>query len=112
MKGGYRIIDLNGNDFRTGQGVTIPGIYAAIEEDIGKPYMFVNYTISGIEAPAVFSSYNRRAGEYVFIISVSASSIYTLTFSDTDTVLYRGHTYTPVSPSADPSSEDEPSASI
>lgn len=74
MRGGYLIIDFNGeNIIETGAGtdtsVTIPGLYDKIEGNYGKPVLIENLSCEGKEVPAQFVAPYVEGGNYVFSTS-------------------------------------------
>lgn len=56
MKGGYLIINLQGNAITANTSFTVNGIYNRLEGNYGKAILLTNYIRDGIEQPDVFAS--------------------------------------------------------
>lgn len=83
MRGGYKIIDLRGENLSESP-VIIPGIYESIEENYYKPLLLISINIDGVERAGAFASPDNDGSAYIF------SGVYggTITISDDDTVTY------------------------
>lgn len=69
LKGGYRIIDLKGNNLEpdvaaTVETVIIPGIHDAIEGSHGKPLMLSGIVIDGVEKNDQYIVFTVSSGTY------------------------------------------------
>lgn len=72
-KGGYKILDLKGNDFTiNGDGITIAGIYDAIENSYGKALMIENYLIGGVEKNARYCTFGVDDGDYISTVGLNS----------------------------------------
>lgn len=90
MVGGYKIIDLKGEDFTVGVGKTIPGIYDAIEES-RKPILLENYSIAGVDRLPRFISIGVSAGSTDFhsVIGIDKTvNLLNITITEDDLVTF------------------------
>lgn len=88
MKGGYRILDFNGNKFYTStaaveRSTKIPGIYERIEGS-DKAFLVEGYNLDGVEYKAFFTAFIVTDGSFVTIfnnhyITISADDEITVT---------------------------------
>jgi len=65
-KGGYKIIDLKGQNVTAVGGVTIKGIYDAIEGSYGKPLLLAGINFGGVEKNDIYVIPTLSGTDYVF----------------------------------------------
>lgn len=66
--GGYKLVNFNNVDLVTSNadGVTIPGLYSAIENNHRKPLLLHGLVIDGIEKADVYSPATTGDNEFTF----------------------------------------------
>lgn len=92
-KGGYKIIDLKDNDLKTSEtnGITIDGLYEAIENSYRKPLLLSGLVIEGVEKNDVFVNPSVSGGDYTL-----ETYGYTITVTSDDNVKISNITVTSV----------------
>lgn len=81
---GYKIIDFKGIEIKT-DGVTVPGVYNAIDES-NKPLIASNINLGGaIMKPFAMGFIQLGTGEYSFAIT-SVNGVGNISISEDDTV--------------------------
>lgn len=63
-KGGYKIINFNDIDLKTGVATKIDGIYDAIENSYRKPLLFTGLVLNGVEKTDAYVTLNVNSGNY------------------------------------------------
>lgn len=63
-KGGYKIINFNDIDLKTGVATKIDGIYDAIENNYRKPLLFTGLVLNGVEKTDAYVTLSVVGGNY------------------------------------------------
>ena len=79
LKGGYKIIDLENNDW--GSAFTVKGIFVALANSYKKPILVTGITISSTQMNDCYAPLTEDDGDYVLTLYG-----YTLTITDEDSV--------------------------
>ena len=77
--GGYKILDLKGNDFTIGgSAIKVDGIYEAAEHSYGKALQIANYSLGGVEKNARYCNFGINNQNYVSEVGFNADLTYAL----------------------------------
>lgn len=81
IKGGYKIVSLNGVGLMNAEGVIISGTYAKLENNYRKAIMLSDVTINGTEYPDMWPAVTIDGGSYVLDLGADLGKI-TVTAED------------------------------
>ena len=96
IKGGYKIIDLHDTDITVGgDGVTIAGIYNAIEHNYRKPILISGLHIGGVEQEDCFVTLTHSENTYTGLLQfLTGDKIHILAVTNDDKVTITEKTVT------------------
>ncbi len=81
IKGGYKIVSLNGVGLMNSEGVTISGTYAKLENNYRKAILLADVVINDIEYPDMWPTVTIDGGSYVLDLGADLGKI-TVTAED------------------------------
>ena len=96
IKGGYKIIDLQDIDITVGgDGVTIAGIYTAIENNYRKPLLISGLSLGGVEQEDSFITLSHSENTYTGLLQFLADDkIHIITITNDDKIVVTEKTVT------------------
>lgn len=86
MVGGYKILDLKGNDFTFNTPVTISGIYERLKSAGKKPIIVDNFSIAGIKNQGKWLNFYVSGTDFKSLFSLYGDTQINLVVKDDDTV--------------------------
>ena len=98
MIGGYKVINLSGVDIATnGVGITVPGIYDAVEGST-KVVLFENFSVDGVDIKPCMVNVVARQTEFTGLLfsalGVGGITSYFITIADEDVITVESATIT------------------
>lgn len=95
MRGGYKLVDLNGHALTTGEALTIKGIYESIEGNYHKMTVVTGLTLDNVELNDTPVTLVKSGNEFKGLmnpqIAAGKLAVLEVTIANTDTITITKH---------------------